>query len=308
MVIATTRIIARMPHLGTFLADHPDAVAGWGRKRSGRNARWMARLLGRDYVLLEDGFIRSVERNASTMSLIVDDIGAYYDATRPSRMEMSISAGVDAVRAGRIRDVMSAWRQNGISKYNHAPDYDDLLPDRYVLVADQTFGDLSVAGGLADSASFDAMLAAAIAENPDCAILVKVHPDVLTGRKRGYLPHEAKHPRVRVVGSDRHVARLLEGAEAIYCATSLIGFEALLWGKPVRCFGMPFYAGWGLTGDERAAPARRHRATLEDVAHAALIALPRYADPAGGDAWEVEQAIAHVGARRAQLFGRAKAA
>ena len=35
-----------------------------------------------------------------------------------------------------------------------------------------------------------------------------------------------------------------------------MGFEALLWGKPVRCFGMPFYAGWGLTRDELPAPAR----------------------------------------------------
>lgn len=308
MVIATTRIIARMPHLGTFLADHPDAVAGWGRKRSGSHARWMARLLGRAYVLLEDGFIRSVERHAATMSLIVDDVGAYYDASRPSRMEMAIAAGVDEVRAARARDVISAWRLNGISKYNHAPDYDDRLPDPYVLVADQTFGDLSVAGGLADAASFAAMLAAAISENPDRTVLVKVHPDVMTGRKRGYLPDRINHPRVEVVGSDRHVARLLRGAEAVYCATSLIGFEALLWGKPVRCFGMPFYAGWGLTGDELAAPARRHAATLEDVAHAALIALPRYADPCDGTAWEVEQAIAHVAARRAELFGAAAAA
>ncbi|MGJ7724790.1 capsular polysaccharide export protein, LipB/KpsS family [Escherichia coli] len=29
--------------------------------------------------------------------------------------------------------------------------------------------------------------------------------------------------------------------------TSLSGFEALLHGKRVFCYGMPFYAGWGLT-------------------------------------------------------------
>ena len=36
-----------------------------------------------------------------------------------------------------------------------------------------------------------------------------------------------------------------------------MGFEALLWGRPVHCFGMPFYAGWGLTQDRLVPPERR---------------------------------------------------
>jgi capsular polysaccharide export protein len=38
-----------------------------------------------------------------------------------------------------------------------------------------------------------------------------------------------------------------------------MGFEALLWGRPVHCFGMPFYAGWGLTHDRLLPPARRQQ-------------------------------------------------
>jgi hypothetical protein len=47
--------------------------------------------------------------------------------------------------------------------------------------------------------------------------------------------------------SGGHPAALLERAKAVYVVTSQLGFEALLWGRPVHCFGMPFYAGWGLT-------------------------------------------------------------
>ena len=70
--------------------------------------------------------------------------------------------------------------------------------------------------------------------------------------------------------------------------TSLLGFEALLRGKPVTCLGAPFYAGWGLTHDLGPVPRRRSHAAdghplprpdLATLVHAALIAYPRYYDP-----------------------------
>ena len=56
-----------------------------------------------------------------------------------------------------------------------------------MLVVDQTMGDASIAGGLASLATFARMLAAARAENPDAEMLVKTHPEVTSGRKKGYL-------------------------------------------------------------------------------------------------------------------------
>lgn len=73
--------------------------------------------------------------------------------------------------------------------------------------------------------------------------------------------------------------------------TSLLGFEALLRGKPVTCLGAPFYAGWGLTRDLGPVPDRRRRAAdghplprpgLDGLVHAALIAYPRCFDPVSG--------------------------
>jgi len=179
-----------------------------------------------------------------------------------------------------------------------------------VLVVDQTWGDLSVALGLADQSSFQAMLDAALQENPTSAVVVKVHPDVFSHARRGWLSAEVlaaavlADPSVTVIGSDCHAASLLRGADRVYAVTSLMGFEALVWGKPLRCFGMPFYAGWGLTEDDLRAPVRRGAASLEALVHAALVSQARYVDPVSGERWQAEQAIAHVArARQAHLAG-----
>ena len=67
--------------------------------------------------------------------------------------------------------------------------------------------------------------------------------------------------------------------------TSLMGFEALMHGLPVTCFGLPFYAGWGLTDDRATPPARRRaRPDLDQLAQAVLIDYPLYRDPLTGAA------------------------
>lgn len=298
MVIAVNRRIGSIAHLDHFTAVEPRAVVGWGRKRSGRRAQRVARWLGRPFLLLEDGFLRSVGRDDQPLSLIADRQGVYYDATAPSEFEATIAAGVDGTQAARARLLAAQWRDGRVSKYNHAAEYAGELPARYVLVVDQTFGDLSVGLGLADAASFRAMLDAALSENTDCEVLVKVHPDVFTRGKGGWLDLTVPQAsRVTVLGSDCHAARLLDEARAVYTVTSLMGFEALLRHKPVRCFGMPFYGGWGLTTDELPTPVRRGRAPFEALVHAALVACCRYVSPAGQD-WQAEDAIAHVAAAR----------
>lgn len=73
---------------------------------------------------------------------------------------------------------------------------------------------------------------------------------------------------------------LLARADHVCTMTSLLGFEALLRGVSVSCYGAPFYAGWGLTNDMRPVPARRASgASLDGLVHATLIDYPRYFDP-----------------------------
>ncbi|HEX7035941.1 MAG TPA: capsular polysaccharide biosynthesis protein, partial [Pseudomonadales bacterium] len=324
MIRVFSRGIRRIPHLATFLGEPvtwgsgtPEAeraVAGWGLRPSARRAIDYAERNGLPYLALEDGFLRSVFPGPTDppLSLCVDDLGIYYDASRPSRLERLIATPLSEQQSARARALIEAWRSGRVSKYNHQREYEGDLPRPYVLVIDQTQGDASITHGLTTTRlprrsglqtaiqTFHRMLHSALENHPDCTIILKVHPDVIAKRKRGHFDLNAVRSlsRVKVLADHAHPARLLEEADAVYTVTSQMGFEALLWNRPVRTFGMPFYAGWGLTEDTVPAPERRGQATLEKLAYAALIAYPRYVHPETGERCDAEDVLAHLALQR----------
>jgi capsular polysaccharide export protein len=282
------------------------ATVGWGNKSSSRRAREVAAQRGVPFLRLEDGFLRSVGLGdqEGPLSVVIDDLGIYYDATRPSRLEQLILQPQPEAALARARSLMAAWRDGRVSKYNHAreelPAAEPFARGRYVLVVDQTLGDASIRDGLANPASFAIMLEAALDQHPDSTVVLKVHPDVFAGRKRGHFDSlsAGMASRVMVLGTDVHPVPLLEYAQAVYVVTSQMGFEALLWKKPVYTFGMPFYAGWGNTRDALPAPARRCAVTLEALTCAALVQYPRYIDPETGLRCPVERVLQHLALQR----------
>lgn len=288
-----------------FAPKQIDATLGWGRKKYSKRAKQVAVLRRLDYYCLEDGFLRSVGLGASEppLSIVVDDLGIYYDATTSSRLEQLVTRVLSPAESSRANSIIDNWRKSRISKYNHLREYTGILPSRYVLVADQTLGDDSIRFGLATKQSFNHMLDAALAENPDCTILIKVHPEVMAGRKLGHfnISKLSRDPRIQILSVDVHPVRLIEHAEAIYVVTSQIGFEGLLWGKKVCTFGMPFYAGWSLTQDVLPRPERRTPVLLENLVHAALVDYPRYIDPETGRCCEPERLIKWMGLQRSMF-------
>ncbi|MBF6987022.1 capsular polysaccharide biosynthesis protein [Cupriavidus sp. IK-TO18] len=311
-----SRGIYRIKHLHTFLGEEvvlmrsvlsnlrPDGIAAWGRRPSARRAEeYVRKHAVQHFLRLEDGFIRSIAPGAESpsCSMVVDDVGIYYDATGPSLLEQLAQLPLSSDEARRAEALMHAWRESGISKYNHAPD-PQALPERpYVLVVDQTANDASVQYGMADAACFERMLVSAQESYPDCEIVVKEHPEVALGRKRGYLGallESGRFPGVRRLQDNVHVVPWLRSATAVFTVTSQVGFEALLHGRPVHAFGMPFYAGWGLTRDAQPAPARRQPIALKQLAFAALVRYTRYVDPHSGKRCEPEDAIAYLALQR----------
>lgn len=288
------------PDILGFIDDDTREILGWGRKPSGAKAQGHSQKSGVPYLLLEDGFLRSIGREDRPSSLVLDRLGIYYDATTTSDFEEYARAELTAEQHQRAMLLIDKWREARVSKYNSERDYQGVLPERYVLVCDQTLGDHSIRYGLADENSFRDMLAAAMRENPDCTVVVKTHPDRFTRRRKGYFTSELARSddRVVVISEPCHPVRLIENAERVYCVTSQMGFEALIWGRPVRTFGMPFYAGWGLTTDQLSAPNRRCRASLAQIVHAALVDYPRYVDPETGVRCEVERVLDYFGHQR----------
>ncbi len=288
------------------------AVIGCGEKPNTAAAIAFAARHGIPYWRMEDGFLRSVGLGVDgdpPLSLVVDDLGICYDARRPSRLEQMLADDReldDPALLARARHLIDRVVAARLSKYNEAPTEVRLgAPGgSRVLVVDQTRGDLSVACGLASEASFRAMLDAALIEHPHAEIIVKTHPDVLAGKKRGYL-QDVAGPRVRVFAEAASPIALLEQVDHVYVVTSQVGLEALLVGKPVTCFGVPFYAGWGLTDDRGAVPRdRRARTrTLAQLVAAAYLRYPRYIDPDTGAPCEAERVLEHLELQR-RMFDR----
>lgn len=293
--------------------QRPDLVLVWGLKATNAGAAEQARRGNIPYVRLEDGFLRSwglgVEGH-QPHSLAIDHSGIYYDATRPSDLEqLIVQADFSAQELARAQRCMALLREHRLSKYNHAPDR-PLAPGSRprVLVVDQTAGDASIHHGLADARRFEQMLDAALSENPEAEIIVKIHPDVLAGRKQGHLLNAAQHhPRCRVIAENLNPWSLLDAVDAVHVVTSQLGFDALLAGRRVVCHGMPFYAGWGLTDDRVSCPRRNQPRSLAQVFTAAYLRYCRYANPYTGEPSSLEATInliADQQRRHNQLAGR----
>jgi len=290
-----------------------DGVIGWGHKPTARVARDFAREHGLPYFAIEDGFLRSVGLGSESppLSLIVDSRGIYYDSTAPSLLEdwMASTSTDDPLSEHgllhRARNCRERIVQARLSKYNHAPE--DLPPyllearHPVVLVIDQTYGDASVDLGGASAAQFSGMLEAAFDENPNATVVVKAHPDTIAGKKRGYLDRAQLPRQARLLGEAVNPVSLLSTIDRVYACTSQLGFEALLLGKPVTCFGIPFYSGWGLTDDRIACPRRNRKRSLDELVAAALILYPRYLDAFTGERVEVESVIEHLALQRKQF-------
>jgi capsular polysaccharide export protein len=247
---------------------------------------------------VEDGFLRSRGLGAELvppLSLALDDLGMYYDPMRPSRLEQLIaqSPGLPNYALSRARRLIDRIIRERVTKYTTGADQ-VALPDAggrpVILVPGQVEDDASVLLGSPEIKSNAALLEQVRRANPDACLLYKPHPDVIAGLRTG----EVKTPLnwADHVVQDVPISSCLEQVDAVWTLTSLSGFEALLRGVPVTTLGIPFYAGWGLTTDLCVMPDRRgHLVTLEGLAHAALIAYPRYHDPVTNMPCPVEVAL-----------------
>ena len=101
---------------------------GWGRKKSGLKAVTLAQKHRGSFVLLEDGFIRSLGLGVTgspSFSLVEDDVGIYYDATVPSRLENILNTYNFQDDTKLMREAVHAIsliKEHGISKYNMSED------------------------------------------------------------------------------------------------------------------------------------------------------------------------------------------
>ncbi len=253
---------------------------------------------------VEDGFLRSIQLGATKtapLSIVIEKKALYFDATGPSTLEDILNThdfDADPELTARARRGIDRLLETGLSKYNvGAPaDVETLYGPKTrerILVVGQVEGDMSIRLGCDQQLTNNQLVWIAKRENPDAQIIYKPHPEVLRGIRKD--PPQSD-PRdvigvAQVLLDDIALADAFRTVDRVYTMTSLSGFEALLRGIPVTCFGAPFYAGWGLTEDRQETPRRGRQLTVEQVFAAAYILYPRYLDPVKMEPMSFEAAL-----------------
>ncbi|PHP26819.1 capsular polysaccharide export protein, LipB/KpsS family [Limimaricola cinnabarinus] len=250
--------------------------------------------------------LASRDPRQACLGYIFDDRAQYYMADYETRLDEKLNGDFVLSAAERVRAESAMRRivEAKISKYNSQPFFRPEVSSDYtrrVLVVDQNFADASTFYGRASTAEFEAMLQAAIAENPDAEIIVKTHPDlnwVKGGQRRGYFDHLSSEGRVRILRDGVNPFELFELVDKVYVGTSGMGLEALLASKEVVCFGAPCYAGWGLTDDRVEIPHRHRSRDLAEFFYAFYIWYTIYHLPEGEVPAQIEDVLDFIEGNR----------
>ena len=260
-------------------------------------------------VRVEDGFIRSVGLGADLvrpLSWVFDTRGIYFDASQPSDLEWLLQnkdfSAPELARAAQLRSSLVAA---GITKYNvgSAVWQRPATAKRVVLVAGQVETDASIRLGSHTVLTNAQLLQASRAQCPGDYIVYKPHPDVVAGLRAGSVPPKQAMQWCDEVVTHADMAELLGRVDAVHVITSLAGFEALMRGLDVTCYGTPFYAGWGLCHAPYVLPAaqarRTRRLSIDELVYAALMDYPSYLHPEQDALITAEEAVAFLQTHRA---------
>jgi capsular polysaccharide export protein len=246
----------------------------------------------------EDGLIRSVTLGSTftrPASIILDTKGIYFNPLVPSNLE-DILQNYDFSKdeLERATKLQQSVIEAKFSKYNHLEhkklNIDKSKYDKIILVVGQVDDDMSIKLGGYGLKNKD-LLQLVRQNNPNSYIIYKPHPDVLSGNRIGHIPKEITDKYANEVQTYISIDSCINASDEVHTITSASGFDALLRGKKVYTYGMPFYAGWGLTTDYRTCKRRTRKLQLSQLIAAVLIVYPIYLSPKHNKFCSPEQAL-----------------
>ncbi len=280
-------------------ADEVDVFSCWGMGNFSANrfARQMAAEHGKPLLYLDRGFIAS--DSALWHSVVFSPGSPYNDATQASLLEKQLNSGdfqLDAAQQARAKRSIEKINQQQLTQSRDFLRVDlgtKFLPSgkKRILLIDESIDDEAVEKGLGSWLAFKRMLEIALATD-EYEVIIKV----ISNKKSSYvlsILDASQAAKVCLIEETVNPHSLFEAVDQVFVCTSLIGFEALLAGREVHCFGAPFYAGWGITQDHIAIPRRKRARSLEEIFYHYYIAHSRYFVPDHG-AVELEDLIDYL--------------
>ncbi|MCJ7874667.1 capsular polysaccharide biosynthesis protein [Phaeobacter sp. J2-8] len=291
--------LRRILHLAGYdirlgLPGANDLVGIWGQSPTAHRGQTIAAKRGVGLVRIEDAFLRSLHPGRAggepPLGLMIDHNAVHFDPSCPSDLERLLATEPldDAGLLTRAADAIARIQSAHLTKYSGFPLAERPPAPGYVLVIDQTRGDSAVTASGAGRAEFLEMLVFAQEEHPGARVIIKTHPETARGLRPGYFGPEDCNDRISLLSDPISPWQLMEGAVGVYTLSSQLGFEAIFAGHKPRVFGQPFYAGWGLTTDERPVPRRQRSLTRNQLFAAAMILYPKWYDPYRDQLCEIE--------------------
>lgn len=256
---------------------------------------------------VEDGFIRSVGLGSDLTqpySLVIDSQGIYFDPTTTSDLEQILETHIfsdeEIERAKNIRNYVV---QNKLSKYNIYRNSEFEFPKnkKIILVPGQVEDDASIKYGANGMCNLE-LLQKTREYSPDAYIIYKPHPDVIVGNRAGYVEETDLLKYCNQVISGVSLDSILRFTDEVHTMTSLVGFEALLRGIRVVTYGIPFYAGWGLSEDNITIERRTRVLNIDELVAAVYIFYPRYIHPYTKKQCQIEDVLSVIDKQRDLYF------
>lgn len=241
---------------------------------------------------LKDGIFSGYTNKKSTYSLYYSfESDVYYNLQKESNIEFLLRSHWNPSEEewNTAHLAIQMINKYGITKYSEYPHLSDTIirSEGYqnILLVDQPIDDESVLLGNANEETFKEMLLYAFDNYQYANIYIKFHPDTIDGKKDGYLKKLLStlglndHPSIKVIDTHCNITSLFHYINDIFVVTSQVGFEALLRNKNVRCFGTPFYSGWGLTSDMQTLSFVKPQRSLMDLFIALVLQHTLYINP-----------------------------
>ena len=271
--------------------------------------------------IFEDGFLYNLfpmivrerekdmdEKYCLSIGFTIDDLTHYTDSYFVSRLELMLNDKqliITDEQKNRARKCIDFIIKNHLTKYNNQPIFEPKIGRdnvKKVLVVDQTLGDMSIIRGRANEETFKIMLDTAIKENPDADILIKTHPENIIVERKAYYSNIKEEGNIYKITYGINPISLLQYVDKVYVCTSQFGFEALMCGKEVHTFGVPFYSGWGLTIDYQQLNRRTNKRSVEEMFYIAYIMYSWYVNPEKKCKCEIEEAMDYLLKLRNEYF------
>jgi capsular polysaccharide export protein len=242
-------------------------------------------------VRVEDGFIRSNGLGAKLtfpLSWVFDDVGIYFNSRSPSKLENALNLNTySKEQLAEASQLVDFLKTNKLTKYNLGL-CEVVLPSqsegkKVILVPGQVDSDASIKYGSPKLKNNKELLDEVRRQTPDAFVCYKPHPDLLSGARKDKPLWKGIDEQVDLIIKEGDIISWIEAVDEVHTLTSTVGFEALMRNKPVFTYGLPFYAGWGLTKDWLKCERRSATRTIEELVYATLIEYPTYLNPKTGE-------------------------